>query len=37
MAFRADCQEDRSTDVRGAGGARDYLVWTHRPAEVLSS
>ena len=29
VVFRADCQEDRFTDVRGAGGARDYLVLSY--------
>ena len=36
MAFRADCSEDRSTDVRGVGGARDYLASTYPPAEADS-
>ena len=34
VAFRADCQEDRSADVRGAGGTWDYLASTYRPAEA---
>ena len=34
VAFRAHCQEDRSADVRGAGGTWDYLASTYRPAEA---
>ena len=34
MAFRADCQQDRSASVRGAGGTLDCLASTYRPVEV---
>ena len=37
MAFRADCQQDRSADVQGAGGTRDYLASTYRRAEANGS
>ena len=37
MALRTDCQQDRSTDVRGAGGTRDYLASTYRPVEANGS
>ena len=33
VALRADCQQDRSADVRGAGGTRDCLASTYRPVE----
>ena len=37
MALRTDRQQDRSTDVRGAGGTRDYLASTYRPVEANGS
>ena len=37
MALRTDCQQDRSTDVGGAGGTRDYLALTYPPVEANSS
>ena len=37
MVLRADCQQDTSADVRGAGGTRDYFASTYRPVEVNGS
>ena len=37
VALRTDCQQDRSTDVGGAGGTRDYLALTYPPVEANGS